>query len=106
MPDDTKPTPPPPSNPPNAKAPAKAKPADAPDHGHIPITEEMDSAKWTLPPIVPAAHSRSGRWNSGGGGGALQPDEAERIAGHHQSGFSRAGKQYHGGYPDQARQSG
>ena len=21
--------------------------------GHIPITEEMDSAKWTLPPIVP-----------------------------------------------------
>lgn len=23
------------------------------DAGHIPITEEMDSAKWTLPPIVP-----------------------------------------------------
>src|SRR6476620_8138982 len=53
MPDDTKPTPPPPINPPNAKASAKAKPADAPDLGHIPITEEMDSAKWTLPPIVP-----------------------------------------------------
>ena len=25
----------------------------APDAGHIPITEEMDSAKWTLPPLVP-----------------------------------------------------
>ncbi|MDP9268886.1 MAG: hypothetical protein M3P27_11265 [Acidobacteriota bacterium] len=24
-----------------------------PDAGHTPITEEMDSAKWTLPPIVP-----------------------------------------------------
>ncbi len=53
MPDDTKPTPPPPSNPPNAKQPVKAKAADAPDAGHIPFTEEMDSAKWTLPPIVP-----------------------------------------------------
>jgi hypothetical protein len=53
MPDDTKPTPPPPSNPPNAQVPVKAKPAEAPDRGHIPITEEMDSAKWTLPPIVP-----------------------------------------------------
>src|SRR6476646_804698 len=53
MPDDTKPTPPPPSNLPNAKAPAQAKAADTPDRGHIPITEEMDSAKWTLPPIIP-----------------------------------------------------
>jgi hypothetical protein len=53
MPDDAKPTPPPPSNPPNAKAPVKTKPAEAPNHGHIPITEEMDSAKWTLPPIIP-----------------------------------------------------
>lgn len=53
MPDDTKPTPPPPSNPPNANAPVKPKPADAPDAGHIPITEEMDSAKRTLPPIAP-----------------------------------------------------
>lgn len=52
MPDDTKPTPPP-SNPPNAKQPVKAMAADRPDAGHIPITEEMDSAKWTLPPIVP-----------------------------------------------------
>lgn len=50
MPDDTKPTTPP-STPPNAKAPAKA--ADQPDAGHIPITEEMDSARWTLPPVVP-----------------------------------------------------
>jgi len=24
-----------------------------PDAGHIPITEEMDSAKWTLPPAMP-----------------------------------------------------
>ncbi|HET8891406.1 MAG TPA: hypothetical protein VFQ41_21055 [Candidatus Angelobacter sp.] len=52
MPDETTP-PTPPGNPPNAKAPAKGKPADAPNLGHIPITEEMDSAKWTLPPIVP-----------------------------------------------------
>jgi hypothetical protein len=27
--------------------------APAPDAGHIPITEEMDSAKWTLPPALP-----------------------------------------------------
>jgi lipopolysaccharide export LptBFGC system permease protein LptF len=42
-------TTPPPANPPNAAA----APASRPDAGHIPITEEMDSAKWTLPPIVP-----------------------------------------------------
>src|SRR5688572_26544207 len=24
-----------------------------PDSGHVPITEEFDSAKWTLPPLVP-----------------------------------------------------
>ena len=53
MPDDTKSTPPPPGNPPNAKAPVKAKPAEALNLGHIPITEELDSAKWTLPPVVP-----------------------------------------------------
>jgi hypothetical protein len=51
MPDNPNPTPPP-SNPPKTKAPAKAK-AEAPDLGHIPITEELDSAKWTLPPVVP-----------------------------------------------------
>jgi lipopolysaccharide export LptBFGC system permease protein LptF len=48
MPENTTPTPPP-ANPPNAAA----APASRPDAGHIPITEEMDSAKWTLPPIVP-----------------------------------------------------
>src|SRR5437016_5601640 len=54
MPDETKPaTPPPSSNPPNAKQTGKAKAADAPDAGHIPITEEMDSAKRTLPPLAP-----------------------------------------------------
>ena len=31
------------------------KPPAAPDAGHVPMTEEFDSAKWTLPPIVPAA---------------------------------------------------
>jgi hypothetical protein len=41
--------PPQPANPPKAAAP----PAARPDAGHIPITEEMDSARWTLPPIVP-----------------------------------------------------
>jgi hypothetical protein len=53
MPDNINPTPPPPSNPPDAKAKSKVKPVEAPDLGHIPITEELDSAKWTLPPIVP-----------------------------------------------------
>lgn len=53
MPDDAKPTTPPPSTPPNANATVKPKAADQPDAGHIPITEEMDSAKWTLPPIMP-----------------------------------------------------
>src|SRR5712672_3221616 len=52
MPDNANPTPPP-GNPPNANASAKPKPADAPDAGHIPITEEMDSAKRTLPPLAP-----------------------------------------------------
>ena len=28
----------------------KPEPADA---GHIPMTEEMDRAKWTLPPVIP-----------------------------------------------------
>lgn len=34
-----------------ATKPKTSKPA--PDAGHIPITEEMDSAKWTLPPAMP-----------------------------------------------------
>ena len=58
MPDETKPATPPPSGQPSANPtiePQAAKPqsASAPSAGHIPITEEMDSAKWTLPPIVP-----------------------------------------------------
>lgn len=53
MPDNTTPTPPPPSNQPNAKPAATPQAANKPDAGHIPMTEEMDSAKWTLPPIIP-----------------------------------------------------
>lgn len=34
----------------NPVPPQAAQSADA---GHVPITEEMDSAKWTLPPVVP-----------------------------------------------------
>ncbi len=30
-----------------------AKPASPPDAGHIPMSEEMDSARWTLPPVLP-----------------------------------------------------
>jgi hypothetical protein len=41
----------PPGNP--ARSAATPAPASQPHAGHIPITEEMDSAKWTLPPIVP-----------------------------------------------------
>jgi hypothetical protein len=48
MPENTPPTPPP-ANPPKPAA----APANQPNAGHTPITEEMDSAKWTLPPIVP-----------------------------------------------------
>ncbi len=32
--------------------PSQTRPSAA-DAGHVPMTEEMDSAKWTLPPIVP-----------------------------------------------------
>jgi hypothetical protein len=44
MPDNASPNPPT-GNPPQTKS--------QPDAGHIPMSEEMDSAKWTLPPIVP-----------------------------------------------------
>jgi hypothetical protein len=27
--------------------------SETPDAGHIPMSEELDSAKWTLPPVVP-----------------------------------------------------
>lgn len=30
-------------------------PANVPDAGHVPMTEELDRAKWTLPPLVPIA---------------------------------------------------
>ena len=40
-------------NPPTGKPPSAAAPANQPDAGHIPMTEEFDKAKWTLPPIVP-----------------------------------------------------
>ena len=53
MPDETKPSTPPPSSQPSANRTTRPQPANAPNAGHIPITEEMDSAKWTLPPIVP-----------------------------------------------------
>lgn len=29
--------------------------APAPDAGHVPMTEELDRARWTLPPVVPIA---------------------------------------------------
>jgi hypothetical protein len=49
MPDEIKSVPassaPPPSSP--------SQPQSGRDLGHIPMSEEMDSAKWTLPPIVP-----------------------------------------------------
>lgn len=54
MPDD--PIKPPQPNPPVPPA-SSVKPAVAPappaDIGHMPMSEEFDSAKWTLPPIVP-----------------------------------------------------
>lgn len=50
MPDNSNPNQP--NNPPNA-APAAKSQAPTPNFGHIPITEELDSAKWTLPPIIP-----------------------------------------------------
>ena len=50
MPDTSNPNPP--SNPPDATPSAKPQ-TPSPNFGHIPITEEMDSAKWTLPPVIP-----------------------------------------------------
>jgi hypothetical protein len=50
MPDNANPNPPSAAPPPAGTAPA---PKSQPDAGHIPMTEEMDSAKWTLPPIAP-----------------------------------------------------
>jgi len=53
MPDETTPNPQPTSSQPSTSPATKPQAAGAPSAGHIPITEEMDSAKWTLPPIVP-----------------------------------------------------
>jgi len=50
MPDDPKPAPPQ-ATPPASKE--TKPPQAAPDFGHVPMTEELDSAKWTLPPIIP-----------------------------------------------------
>ncbi len=50
MPDNANANPPAGNPAPSAATPA---PASQPHAGHIPITEEMDSAKWTLPPIAP-----------------------------------------------------
>jgi hypothetical protein len=33
--------------------PPAASPQPAPDSGHVPMSEEFDRAKWTLPPVVP-----------------------------------------------------
>ena len=53
MPDDATPPPPPPGQTEAKPAATPTSPASQPDAGHVPITEELDSAKWTLPPIVP-----------------------------------------------------
>ena len=50
MPDNANANPPAGNPAPSAATPAPASQSHA---GHIPITEEMDSAKWTLPPIAP-----------------------------------------------------
>jgi len=42
-----------PPTPPQDPSKAAAAPAAQPDAGHIPMSEEMDSARWTLPPVVP-----------------------------------------------------
>ena len=48
------PNPPQPSPPAAAAPPAPpSQPAPAPRPGHVPMTEEFDRAKWTLPPAAP-----------------------------------------------------
>jgi hypothetical protein len=52
MPDSNNPNPP--NNPPGATPPPPPlPPASSPDFGKFSIAEEMDSAKWTLPPVIP-----------------------------------------------------
>lgn len=50
MPENTAPNPQPKPGQPAVPAPA---PPPAPEYGHVPMSEEFDKAKWTLPPIVP-----------------------------------------------------
>src|SRR5215510_5591289 len=50
MPDNTNPAPPAPKDPASSSRKSSLSITDA---GHVPMTEELDSAKWTLPPIVP-----------------------------------------------------
>jgi hypothetical protein len=44
MPDEIKPVPP---------SPSSTQPEPDRDRAHVPMSEEMDSAKWTLPPVAP-----------------------------------------------------
>jgi hypothetical protein len=54
MPDDPKPAQQPNApTPPSPSAAPAAAPAQQPGIGHTPMSEEFDSAKWTLPPVVP-----------------------------------------------------
>jgi hypothetical protein len=54
MPDDPKPAQQPNApNPPTPSAVPAVAPAQQTDIGHMPMSEEFDSAKWTLPPVVP-----------------------------------------------------
>lgn len=50
MPENTAPNPPAEPGRPTAPAPASAP---KPEYGHVPMNEEFDKAKWTLPPMVP-----------------------------------------------------
>ena len=42
-----------PAQTPSTTPPATPSPAPAPDAGHVPMSEELDRAKWTLPPVIP-----------------------------------------------------
>ena len=51
MPQNEPPVAPKPASPAQTSAKPAAKPPEATDAGHVPITEEFDRAKWTLPPV-------------------------------------------------------
>jgi len=42
-----------PSSPPPSSQPNRQPSSVVPDAGHVPMSEEFDRAKWTLPPLVP-----------------------------------------------------